>query len=73
MDEDGAHLSRSPTLQLKVTATLVDLRKILPNRRVEVPTVLEETISVWPRPCACSGTETEGWRFSTVRTKAKVG
>ncbi len=44
IDEDGAHRSRSPILQLAVMAILVDLRKILRTAKVEPPVLLEDSI-----------------------------
>jgi len=41
---DGGHLSRSPSLQLKVLQDLIDLRAILRAAQIEVPAALKDAI-----------------------------
>jgi uncharacterized heparinase superfamily protein len=41
---DGGHLSRSPSLQLKVLQDLIDLRAVLRSAQIEVPAALKDAI-----------------------------
>jgi uncharacterized heparinase superfamily protein len=41
---DGGHLSRSPSLQLRVLQDLIDTRAVLRSAQVEVPAALKEAI-----------------------------
>jgi len=41
---DGGHISRSPSLQLRVLQDLIDTRAVLRSAQIEVPTVLKDVI-----------------------------
>ena len=41
---DGGHISRSPSLQLRVLQDLIDTRAVLRSAQIEVPTVLKDAI-----------------------------